>query len=128
MGPYAGKQTGETALLWTLLGHFKRGDVVIADRLYTSYFMISALMHLGVDVVMRQHQTLHTDFRLGKRLGTRDHVVQWERPARPSWMDDATYAGVPAKLFRNLPHLGIGLGINPRPAFKDFNRVGDFGH
>jgi hypothetical protein len=98
MGPYAGKQTGETALLWTLLEHFKRGDVVIADRLYTSYFMISRLMHLGVDVVMRQHQTRYTDFRRGKRLATRDHLVQWERPARPAWMDDATYAGMPATL------------------------------
>jgi hypothetical protein len=68
MGPYAGKRTGETALLWTLLEHFKPGDVVIADRLYTSYFMISRLMQLGVDVVMRQHQTRHTDFRRGKRL------------------------------------------------------------
>ena len=103
--------------MWTLLEHFNRGDVVIADRLYTSYFMISRLMHLGVDVVMRQHQTRHTDFRRGKRLGTRDHVVQWERPARPAWrcdpgragrscwcparpawMDDATYASMPATL------------------------------
>jgi hypothetical protein len=98
MGPYAGKQTGETALLWTLLEHFKPGDLVIADRLYTSYFMIARLMQFGVDVVMRQHQTRRTDFRRGKRLGTRDHVVQWERPPRPTWMDDATFAGMPATL------------------------------
>jgi hypothetical protein len=98
MGPYAGKQTGETALLWTLREQFKPGDVVIADRLYTSYFLIARLMRLGVDVVMRQHQTRHTDFRRGKRLGTRDHVVQWERPQRPAWMDDVTYAGMPETL------------------------------
>ena len=77
MGPYAGKQTGEAALLWTLLENFKPGDVMIADRLYTSYFMIARLEQLGVDAVMRQHQTRHTDFRRGKRLGTRDHMVQW---------------------------------------------------
>jgi Transposase DDE domain len=98
LGPYAGKQTGEAALLWTLLENFKPGDVMIADRLYTSYFMIARLMQLGVDVVMRQHQSRHTDFRRGKRLGTRDHVVQWERPGRPAWMDDTTYAGMPATL------------------------------
>jgi hypothetical protein len=45
---------------------------------------------------MRQHRTRRTDFRRGKRLGTRDHVVQWERPAQPTRMDDATYAGMPA--------------------------------
>jgi hypothetical protein len=98
MGPYTGKQTGETALLLTLLENFKPGDVVIADRLYASYFLIARLMQLGVDVVMRQHQARRTDFRSGKRLGQRDHVVQWERPARPPWMDDVTYAGMPATL------------------------------
>jgi Transposase DDE domain len=98
IGPYAGKQTGEAALLWTLLDSFKPGDVMIADRLYTSYFMIARLRQLGVDVVMRQHQTRHTDFRRGKRLGVRDHVVQWDRPARPTWMDELTYAGMPASL------------------------------
>ena len=87
MGPYVGKQTGEAALLWTLLANFKPGDVMIADRLYTSYFMIARLQQLGVDVVMRQHQTRHTDFRRGRRLGRRDHVVQWDRPVRPAgWM------------------------------------------
>jgi len=98
MGPYAGKQTGEAALLWTLLEAFNPGDVMIADRLFTSYFMIARMQQLGVDVVMRQHQSRHTDFRRGRRLGTRDHVVQWVRPVRPTWMDEATYAGMPATL------------------------------
>jgi hypothetical protein len=98
LGPYVGKQTGEAALLWTLLESFKPGDVMIADRLYTSFFMIARLQQLGVDVVMRQHQSRHTDFRRGTRLGKRDHVVQWDRPARPAWMDEATYAGMPASL------------------------------
>lgn len=98
LGPYVGKQTGEAALLWTLLESFKPSDVMIADRLYTSYFMIARLQQLGVDVVMRQHQSRRTDFRRGTRLGTRDHVVEWDRPARPTWMDEATYAGMPATL------------------------------
>ena len=98
MGPYTGKQTGETALLWNLLENFKPGDVMIADRLYTSYFMIARLEQLGVDVVMRQHQYRHTDFRRGRRLGPRDHVVVWDRPLRPPWMDEACYAGMPATL------------------------------
>jgi hypothetical protein len=98
VGPYEGKQTGEAALLWSLAEHFKPGDVLIADRLYASYFMIARLMQLGVDVVMRQHQSRQTDFRRGKRLGPRDHRLQWQRPARPSWMDEATYAAMPAML------------------------------
>ena len=98
VGPYEGKQTGENALLWGLLDHFKPGDVVIADRLYAGYFMIARLAQLKVDIVMRQHQTRRTDFRRGKRLGKQDHSVQWPRPNRPDWMDEATYASMPETL------------------------------
>jgi len=72
--------------------------VLIADRCYAGYFMIAWLMHWGVDVVIRQHQSRKTDFRRGQRLGPRDHVVSWIRPARPSWMDEASYAAMPETL------------------------------
>jgi len=98
VGPYEGKQTGENALLWTLLEHFNPAEVLIADRLYAGYFMIARLMQLKVDIVMRQHQTRHTDFRRGQRLGARDHLVQWQRPHKPDWMDEATYAAMPETL------------------------------
>jgi hypothetical protein len=98
VGACEGKETGETALMWQLAGRLSAGDVLIADRCYTSYFMMALLTLLGVDVVMRQHQQRHTDFRRGKRLGKRDHVVAWSRPKRPAWMDEATYASMPATL------------------------------
>ncbi len=60
--------------------------------------MIALLMLLGVDVVMRQHQRRSTDFRRGRRLGTRDHVVSWARPQRPAWMDEATYDAMPTSV------------------------------
>ena len=60
--------------------------------------MIALLMSLGVDVVMRQHQRRHTDFRRGQRLGGRDHVVSWTRPARPAWMSKEVYAAMPESL------------------------------
>jgi hypothetical protein len=97
-GACEGKQTGETALLWQLAQKLSRGDVVIADRYYAGYFMIARLMQLGVDVVIRQHQLRHTDFRRGVRLGARDHVVSWVRPHRPAWMDEATYRTMPETL------------------------------
>lgn len=40
----------------------------------------------------------HTDFRRGKRLGKRDHVVSWQRPQRPPWMEPATYAAMPGHI------------------------------
>lgn len=98
VGPCEGKQTGETALLWQLAKQLRPGDVVIADRYYAGYFLIAMLVQLGVDVVIRQHQRRHTDFRRGQRLGPRDHVVIWPRRKRPGWMDQATYEAMPETL------------------------------
>lgn len=97
-GPYAGKQTGETALLRALFEQLRPGDVVVADRYYCSYFMIAMLQPLGVDVVFRLHQKRKYDFRRGRRLGRQDHVVEWRRPVRPTWMDEDTYATMPETL------------------------------
>ena len=98
IAPCEGKQTGETALLWQLAQKLRCGDVVIADRCYSGYFMIAWLMQQGVDVVMRQHARRHTDFRRGLALGARDHLVRWMRPPRPDWMDEATYRSMPEML------------------------------
>lgn len=112
-GPYQGKETGETALLRGMLDRFQRGDVVLADRYYTSYFMIALLLARGVDVVFRQHQRRVTNYRQGKRLGTKDHVVSWSKPACPKWMDQATYDALPDTL--SIRELDISVTI---PGFR----------
>ena len=94
-GPYEGKETGETALLRSLLERLPRGSVLLADRFYCSYFMVALLRERGVDVVMRIHQRRDVDFRRGCRLGREDHRVLWYRPDRPEWMDEATYQRMP---------------------------------
>ena len=98
IGPYKGKETGETALLRTLLDRFQPGDIFLGDCAFASYFMLALLLAQGVDVVVRQHQCRKTDFRQGQRLGPEDHVVLWQRPACPAWMDAATYATIPETL------------------------------
>ena len=98
MGPYAGKKTGEAALLRELVGQLGDGDILLADRYYCSYFMMALLQNLRVDCVARLHQNRRADFRRGRRLGPGDHVVTWVRPARPEWMDKATYQRMPAEL------------------------------
>jgi hypothetical protein len=60
--------------------------------------MLALLLARGVDVVTRQHQSRQTDFRRGERLGEADHVVLWERPKRPEWMDEETYSTIPETL------------------------------
>lgn len=97
-GRYQGKETGETALFRSILDRLNAGDVLLADTYFCSYFMIALLQAIGVDVVFRQHQRRVTDFSKGERLGPQDHRVIWERPARPDWMDEATYAQIPETL------------------------------
>src|SRR3970282_1142147 len=53
---------------------------------------------MGFDVLTRQHARRVTDLRRGKRLGKRDHLVVWKRPARPQWMQEEIYAGIPEEL------------------------------
>jgi putative transposase len=97
-GPGRGKETGETALLRTLLEQVFAGDVVVADRYQCSYAQIALLLEQGADVAFRLHQCRHSDFRRGRRLGREDHVVQWTRPRRPTWMTEEQYQLLPATL------------------------------
>jgi hypothetical protein len=98
LGRCPGKRTGEAALLRDLAGGFDPGDVVLADRLYGSFYDLAAWVARGVDAVVRLHQARRPDFRTGRRLGPKDHVVVWGRPDRPRWVDGATLAGMPRSL------------------------------
>jgi Transposase DDE domain len=99
VGKYQGKQTGENALYRRLWEEgLRAGDVSLGDRYYGSYFDIALLSRRGVDGVYRLHQLRVADFRRGRRLGKEDHVVTWSKPARPDWMERATYDELPGTM------------------------------
>ena len=70
LGPYQGKETGETALLRTLLDGLEAGEVVLGDRYFASFFLLAALIDRGVDGLFRMHQRRKFDFQRGRRLGS----------------------------------------------------------
>jgi len=107
-GPCRGKETGETALFRQRLGTLRAGDVLVADRYYCSYWTVALAMKRGVEVVFRQHQARHTDFRRGRRLGRKDHIVDWAKPKHPEWMDEETYDSLPTTLTLREMRGGIG--------------------
>ena len=113
MGPYTGKETGETALLRELLEGCEPGDILLGDRYYCSYFMIALLMELGIDFVTRVHQRRIIDFRWGRRLARGDHLVEWSRPLRPAWMNQQTYDRMPASIEVRQIHVRVG-----QPGFR----------
>ena len=107
IGPVAGKETGEAALLREVWDRFRPGDILLADRYYCSYFMIALLMERGVDFVVRLHASRHADFRRGTRLGKGDHLVEWTRPAKPDWMDPETYDRMPPSICVREVHVQV---------------------
>src|SRR6266850_6277736 len=98
VGRYQGKATGEMALFRQQQHHLQRGDVVLADCYYSSYWTLAGLRGQGFDYVGRQHHRRTTDFRRGQRLGREDHVVAWPKPVKPGLMDHPTYAALPDAL------------------------------
>jgi putative transposase len=98
IGPYEGKETGETALLREILDCFEEGDVAVVDRYFCSFMMLAILQLRGVHVCARLHQCRSGDLRQARRLGPGDHLVTWTRPARPSWMSEQMYATIPETL------------------------------
>jgi len=98
IGPYSGKKTGEHALLRQLMPVFKKGDIALGDSYYASFFLIAMLIKMGVHVVFPIHAARDFDFRLGKKLGVKDHIVQWLKPVKPDWMDQETYNSVPGEI------------------------------
>lgn len=98
IGPYHGKETGEHALLREIIDCYSAGDIFLADRYYCSYFLVAMLKKLEVDAVFQIHSAREYDFRRGISLGKTDHLVNWDKPARPSWMSKEIYAEMPDTL------------------------------
>lgn len=106
LGPCRGKHTGEQALFRQLMPRLDSTDIILADRYHCNYFTAALLVKRGVDLVTRQHHRRITDFRRGRRLGRRDHLVDWIRPPRPSWMDVETYQSMPERLSMRETEIG----------------------
>lgn len=99
--PTQGKGNDEQTLLRSLLDHLQPGDVLIGDALFATYFLLAELQRRGVDGVFAQYgaRRRSTDFRRGRRLGPRDHVIELRKPAtRPPWMTPAQYDAAPDTL------------------------------
>ena len=131
IGRCSGKLTGESTLPRGLHGRLKRDDIVLADRYYCSYSEIALLKAQGVDLVTRQNVGRTVDFRRGYRPGKDDHLVEWSRPQRASWMDQEAYATIPETLTARELRVRVGQrGFRTRVliAVTTLLGVGSFSH
>jgi hypothetical protein len=59
---------------------------------------LAQLQKLGVEGVFQMHAARDYDFRKGKKLGELDHIVEWIKPQRPTWMPQEEYDLYPQKI------------------------------
>lgn len=98
VGPYAGKDTGESALLRQILDGFKPGEVLLADRYFCSYWILAMLKLRRIDVCMRLHQRRQVDVSQVQWLGDNDYIDTWTRPAKAKWISQELYDSIPERL------------------------------
>ncbi len=94
-GPYCGKETGETALLWQLLDQLEPGDLLVADPYYCTYWLVGACRARGVEVVMKNHHKRDDHPSDARRINKHERMVVWSRPQRPEWMSAEEYSEQP---------------------------------
>lgn len=77
--------TSELRCFDQLEPHLERGDVLVGDRLYSSYEVLARLKERGVEFIGRNHQARKLDFRQGKKLGPNERHQVWKKPPRSAW-------------------------------------------
>jgi hypothetical protein len=65
-------------------------------------------MKKGVKFIFPMHSARVSDFRRGKKLGKKDHIVLWIKPTIPKWMDQETYDSFPNEI--EIREVVIGCG------------------
>lgn len=101
IGPFRGKGGDERTLLRSILDTLERGDLLLGDAYFATYFLLCALVARDIDAVFEQNgaRQLTTDFRRGQRLGPRDHLIDLQKPVlKPDWMSQVDYEQAPDTL------------------------------
>ena len=95
-GPYQGKGSGETSLFSRVIDAINKHDILLADRYYCTWAIIALMMQQGSHMLVQNHAQRKPDFRRGKKLGTKDHLIEWEKPKRkPGWITQSDYDALP---------------------------------
>jgi hypothetical protein len=63
--------------------HLHKGELLLADRAFSAWWLIALAQEQGADVLVRLHQARCADMRQGTRLGREDRLQVWPKPPRP---------------------------------------------
>jgi len=99
-GPYQGKGSGETSLLSALFDDIAANNILLADRYYCTWAIIALLMKQNSHILVQNHAQRKPNFSEGKKLGAKDHIVNWKKPKKqPVWMNDDDYRALPEEIY-----------------------------
>lgn len=101
LGCFQGKGADEQTLLRSIQQTLEAGDILLGDAYFPTFFLIATLRQQGVDILMehRGARKRVTDFRCGKRIGERDHLITIKKPRdKPHWMKEETFQDMPDTL------------------------------
>jgi len=84
VSPYQGKGASEQVLLRSMLHNFKKGDIILADAFYSTYYFLNFVIKNAIDIVMVQNgaRAQKTDFTKGDILGKKDHLITLKKPLK----------------------------------------------
>ena len=117
-------RTHDMAQASQMLPQMRAGDVLLADRGFSSFAHLALVLRAGIQAVFRLHQKQIASFRVGrlhvpvgrryqwtkglrglprsrwiKRLGRLDQLVEYFKPrSRPKWMSAEEYAALPESI------------------------------
>ncbi len=125
IGAYKGKGTGEQSLLREMYSSFEKGDIILGDANFGTFFFLAYLQEKGIDAVFEQMGPRRNsgDFTQGIKLGYRDHIVELQKPnTRPYWMTEEEFKSSPKSIkIRELKVGGkllITTFLNPKEMTK----------
>jgi hypothetical protein len=101
IGRFNGKGGDEQTLLRSIQETLEKGDILLGDAFFPTYFLIASMQREGVDILMEQlgARKRTSDFRRGTRLGQRDHLITLEKPKKkPYWMSESAYQEAPESI------------------------------
>ena len=91
--------TSENALFQDLWPTLQAGDLLLADRNFSSYGSLAGLRQQSVDCLFQLHANRKRDLRQGQRLGAKDRLITWPKPrAKPANLTAAQWQQLPASL------------------------------
>jgi hypothetical protein len=130
VGRFNGKGGDEQTLLRSIQEALDTGDILMGDAFFPTYFFIAGMQEKGVDILMEQQGSRKrtTDFRRGRKLGQRDHLIVMEKPKRkPDWMSEEAYQVAPQSItvreFKAGGKIMVTTMTCPKTAAKDELKV-----